>query len=407
MVNVENLKLHVGIGCFGDIVDKATNFEASIIERLGNNVPTADMKITLPYELGPYLETEQAEVRLAFGFSNEEMIYSRWQIVGFTESRGTTTFALTTDRSYLNDTEYKAYEGFSSNVMKSVVEKYYAVEIDGEPTFPKQPSNDRMTWVHHGTSVRDFVDTLWLHSWYGGNRLVIPAITAGVPDGNQEKAGLFKLIDLTDPYKHKNPIKLAADREPEKGLVVVTGNVSYKGFAGKYNNVIGNRVNNQFDVRDASAKCEVIGEGDNKLKPVFEGGFNEKLKDGKKKACVKTVDKPPKIISGNVHENFSKAKAVNLTRLAKFGAYSKRVQVADYDAAEKVYKNIVIGDIVNLTVPYVGMDVANEIHSGNYVVAETVQRITTDGATKTLTKELVLRRDASIVTEYEGLLGVA
>lgn len=404
MLGTENLKLQVGVGGLSDIVSASTNFEVSIIERLGNNVPTAEMKITLPYELAPYLETELAEVRLAFGFSDEEMVYSRWQVVGFTEHLGVTTFSLTTDRAYLNDTAYKAYDDFSVNAMKAVVKKYYAIkDAEGKDTFQVSLSSDKMNWVQCGVSMRDFVDELWLHSWYGGKTLVIPAITAGMPEASADLAGTFRLIDLTN---HKNAVELSTNREYESGRIVVTGNLGYKGFSGKYNNVIGNRVDNSFDVKDASVKCEVIGEGSSKIKPVFNGSFNEKPKRNKK-PCVKTIKDAPVVLSDNTHPNFSKARASNLTRLAKFGAYSKRVQVADYDLETKKHKNIVIGDIVQLNVPYVGMDAQNDIHSGYWVVAETVQRIATEAATKNYTKELVLRRDANAVTEYEGLLGTS
>lgn len=403
MVGSENLRLQVGIGSFDDIVSAATTFELSIIERIGNNIPTAEMKITLPYELAPYLETEIAEVKIAFGFSDDEMIYSRWQIVGFTEDLGVTTFSLTTDRAYLNDTEYKAYkDDFSVNVMEHVVKKYYSVkDVAGADTFQVKLSADKMTWVHKGNSVRDFVDELWLYSWYGGKTLVIPAITAGMPQASNNKAGTFRLIDLAS---HENAIDLSTDKAYKKGVVIVTGNLGYRGFSGKYNNAIGNRADNSFNVKDASVICNVIGENGNKLTPVFKGDFNEKPTSDKK-TCVKTIKECPIILSDNVHPKFSAARASNLTRLAKFGAYSKRVQVADYDIEAREHRNIIIGDIVNLNIPYIGMDAQNEIHSGYWVVAETVQRITTEGATKAYTKELVLRRDASIVTEYNGLLG--
>jgi len=402
MVGTENLRLQVGIGSLGDFVDRTTHFEVSIVERLGNNVPTAEMKVALPYEFAPYLETEMAEVRIAFGFSDEEMLYTRWQIVGFTEEHGTTTLALTTDRAYLNDTACKAYkDGFSVNVMKKVVQKYYEIKnADGNDTFQAALSSDKMTWIQSNVSMRDFVDELWLHSWFGGKTLTIPAITAGIFDGSSNKAGTFRLIDLT---KHENAITLSLDREHErnKDLIVVTGNLGYKGFSGKYNNAVGQRVDNSFNVKDGSVKCDTVG-----TEPIFEGGFNEKQKSDKK-PCVKTVEEFPRILSSNTHPKFSAARAANLTRLAKFGAYSKRVQVADYNIEEGwKHRNIVIGDIVNLNVPYVGTTDSNEIHSGCYVVAETVQRITTEAATKTYTKELVLRRDANIVTEYKGLLGI-
>jgi hypothetical protein len=399
MLRTDNITLQVGIGPDSDVVDADTPFELSITERLGNNVPEAEMKLPLAMGLGQYLETELMGVNFAFGFSSEETVYSRWQIVGFTESMGVTTFALTTDRAYINDTVYRAYSGNSISVMKEVAGKYYDIEnADKESTFQVTASNEKKTfsgknmkWIHSGTSVRDFVDMLWLYSWHSDKTLIVPAITAGISKHSSNKAGTFRLIDLNN---NKNVITLSKDRSPDKDLVVVTGDIKYAGFSGKYNNLIGNRNDNSFNVSDSTVTDKTV----EPPSPVFKGGFSEKVKnDGKR--CVKIINSSPVILSDNVHPHFSTARAKNLTRLAKFGGFSKRVQVADYDIAEKKHKNIVIGDIVCLNIPYAGTNTISDIHSGYYVVAETVQRITTEGITKSYTKELVLRRDASLAAE--------
>jgi len=301
---------------------------------------------------------------------------------------------MTTDRKYINDSIIKTYNGSSVSVMKKVVEKYFEIKDKNGDTFQVSNTNDSMKWHQCNTSPRDFVDMLWLYSYAGGQTLIIPAITAGTYESST-KAGTFRLIDLSN---QKNITTLTTDRSNKKDAngntpIVITANLGYKGFSGKHNNVIGNCTDNSFNIQQSNITCEPI----KPAKPNFKGEFNEEN--------IKTNCTSPVILSDNVHNNFSKAWTTNVTRLSKFGTNSKRVQVADYDIEAKVLKNIVIGDIVSLNVPYVGMTAQSDIESGFYVVAETVQRIQTDAATKSYTKELVLRRDANLVMETPALLG--
>jgi len=379
MLNINNLTLQVNIGALEDVIDASTPFELQITEQIGNNLPSAQIKISLP----PHFENELTEVYLKFGFSADEAIYSRWQITGFVESANITTLLLTTDRSYVNDTKYKTYNDTSVNTIKKVVKEYYEIEDRNGDTFQIKNTNDRMLWCHNGTPIRDFVDTLWLHSWFDENTLMIPAITAGTSKPSM-KAGTFRLIDLN---KWDNVIELSRDRDTDKNLTVITSDINYCSHSGKYNNRIGNRTDTNFNITTSVPTHKTIDPKKENKSPIFKGKYNERN--------INNINEPPIILSDNVHTNFSKAKAFNLTRLSKFSGYSKRIQVADYDTTGKEFKNIVIGDIVQLNTWQPGTNVQSNVHSGYYVVAETIQRITTDGATKNYTKELILRRDGN------------
>jgi hypothetical protein len=102
-------------------------------------------------------------------------------------------------------------------------------------------------------------------------------------------------------------------------------------------------------------------------------------------------------MSDNVHKNYAKAAASNLSRIAKLEGNAKRILVVDYG-------RISIGDIVTVTVPIHNSSEPNDMQSGTYIVAEVKQTIETKETVKVYRKELVLKRDANNALENKKIL---
>lgn len=251
-------------------------------------------------------------------------------------------------------------------------------DSNGKSTIKLTSTNDKMKWVQHGNSMRDFVNEVWLHSW-ADDRLMMPVVSAFKAESS-DKAGTFKLIDLTD---HSKPIeitrKAVAKEEDAKDGVWLLQSLNYKSNSGVYNTDIGNRRYSSFDIDKAETKIEEI-----KPKPIFKGDFNA--------LNIKTHNDLIHSISDNVHKNYAKARASNLSRLAKFGANTKRILVVDYGKIE-------VGDVVVATVPIHNSSEPNDMQSGAYIVAEVKQTIETSGNVKVYAKELTLKRDANLALE--------
>jgi hypothetical protein len=370
--------LQVDIGGVEDLVDDRTPFKLEIKEQIGNILPFAYMTIVLPVEVMSALATEYAPVVISIGFHENTASYSKWQINMFDEINGEIRFALTPDRSYLNDIGYKVYDDQSANVIKKVVQDYFEIkDAEGKSTIKLTTTNNKMKWVQHGNSMKEFIDHVWLHSWVD-DKLMMPVISAFI-EGPSDKAGTFKLIDMTD---HNDAIEITrqavAKEDDVKDGVWLLQSLDYSSNSSVYNTHIGNRKFSTFDIETAETSIEEI-----KLKPIFTGDFNA--------LNIKTHNDPIHSMSDNVHKNYAKAAASNLSRLSKF-TDTKRIVVVDYG-------RISIGDVVVVTVPIHNSSEPNDIQSGTYIVAEVKQSIKTNGNVKVYIKELTLKRDANTAKE--------
>lgn len=266
-----------------------------------------------------------------------------------------------------------------------MVQNYFDLkDSNGKSTIKLTSTNDKMKWVQHGNSMRDFVNEVWLHSW-ADDRLMMPVVSAFKAESS-DKAGTFKLIDLTD---HSKPIEITRKATTEedtknKNEVWLLQSLNYKSNSGVYNTDIGNRRYSSFDVDKAETKIEEI-----KPKPIFKGDFNA--------LNIKTHNDLIHSISDNVHKNYAKARASNLSRLSKFGANTKRILVVDYG-------KIGIGDVVAVTVPIHNSSDPNDMQSGTYIVTEIRQTIETQETVKVYRKELTLKRDANLAKENKKIL---
>lgn len=352
MILIEDrLFFKMDISGFPDIVDSHVAFEFEINEAAGNILPTANLKIDLPNPALDLIINEHVEVRIQYGSTQDSAIETSWRIYEF-ELKGSTLYAtLGFNADYYNTTTLRSIEGNSSDIIERVAkENFDKVQIDTLSTA------DLMQWVNPNNSDKMFIDQLWLHSFREGS-LLVPGILAD---------GTFRLKDILD----KSDVQTISRSEEESDYQLLV-NGSFRCKSAYYNNRVGLVSEQTLNLDDAQYETEQADPD-----PQYGRYFN--------RTSFRSARSRTSITSNNVHDNFFKARNLNLTRLSQFSNYSKNISVVDQFGIQLL-------DLVNASIPLPEQLTTNsEIQSGIYVVSGIGTTITN----KDYFRNLILRKDS-------------
>jgi len=405
MIQLNNqVYFRMDFGNIEDVVGPETAVDVSIAERLGNDIPCAAVTLDFASEIQDYMLHELTSVNMVIGFSEDVAAHSRWQVAGHRKSAGGFVMALTSNRDYVNVSGYKAYKNKDSvGAIKDAVKEYFCIEdADGKSTLEASNYNDKMTWLRREQTAREFVDSVWLHSYKAGS-LMVPGITGNILGKGEDKFGTFRLIDL---YQRNKIIELRRDSKdaevsvddgtPMKDTTLMSDD-AYASSSALFNYRVGSRKLNQFDVDTADGVCKPVDS-----EPIFKGVFNAapqaKDNDGfYGKSSVRAYAGADRFVSGNVHKHYHEAAILNMNRLSKFGGTSKMLQIAD---RRKV--PIMVGDFVRVHSLIPGTSMNSEVQSGDYVVTGVLTKVVSNPQTRAFAKTLLLNRDALDIQEYDG-----
>lgn len=377
MINIPG-KCYLNIDITGvkNLVDIATQLSLTIKESAGNVLPVATLTISSSPSLLDYISNEGVDVLITLGFSMDDAKQSKWKIYNFDISKSTLTAFMSINRSYLNDSEVKVYEGTSVEVIKKVASEYFSVIDDkGKSTIEASGYSDRMKWIRHRLVARDFVNNVWLHS-YSPGKLIVPAILAQTPV-NSNIDGIFRLKDICN----KSTITDVRD-DVSTSLRLYTKD-AFISNSGTMNNIVGKFKYSEFDSDSADVEISEVS-----LDPIFGEIINRSsysdlvLRKGYK--------------SDNVHSNFFKAVPYNLNKLALFGGFAKKFSVIDLG-----YLKVL--DTINLVIPVYEQIAASEVQSGYYIVTDTFTKVEVKDSTAVIIKDVIARKDSVTAVAYQGV----
>ena len=314
----------------GDFLGKAGTIKHFVMEeKVGGDVPAFEFAFSTANASVIQQLNEGANVQIVYGKDMLNYKYAQMQVQKFNHHVDDSEFVhvnvkgiIMNGINYLKENEQKSFPKKKSiDVLKETAGKYFEV-VDW---MSEQP-DDEMTWLRPNFTPYKFIQDTWKRSYINDDNAMVIAV---------EMSGKFLLTDIK--MIAQQPTKWWLKQYPLDEVRPMTAafnpNYEISSDFGLLNNMITNtKVTPIHSSNDEQSK-EVETPS---ISPLLVAGNINRMKDAPKKTeFEKTID------TDNFHDNYSKARLVNVSKTAMVNSLELNITIEnkwqDYLLLDKIH----------------------------------------------------------------------